>query len=89
MDSVGRVDLNFITSNVSDGDKDLFFGPLEGEKFEVIEDHEILAHLIAKTGVFQSVGQARKNGWNKEIPLGFSEFVVGRNKARVTILYLR
>jgi hypothetical protein len=38
------------------------------------------------SGVFPSVGIARKNGWNKPIPEGFSEFTVGKSRKKVWIL---
>jgi hypothetical protein len=36
--------------------------------------------------MFPSVGIARKNGWNKAIPKGFSEFTVGKSRKKVWIL---
>ena len=60
--------MNFINSNITEADKELFFGPLlENETFTVIEDHWKMAHVIHKAGLFPSVSQARKNGWNKEL----------------------
>lgn len=43
-----------------------------------------MAHALAKAGVFSSVSEARKNGWNKPIELGLVEFK--RNKKRVMIV---
>lgn len=50
------------------------------------EDYESLAHIMASAGVFPSVGQARKNGWGKPIPDGFSQYVVGKRKILITIV---
>lgn len=50
------------------------------------EDHEILAHLMHRAGLFPSVGAARKNGWNKPIEPGFRLYVVGKGKHRVYVL---
>jgi hypothetical protein len=36
-------------------------------------------------GVFQSVSEARKNGWNKPIEAGYSSYRVGKNKLLVCI----
>ena len=83
-------DFNFIAKNTSSEDIDLFLGPLEPEEettFE-IEERDIMAHLLFKAGVFPSVSQARKNGWNKEIPDGFTSIHAGKNKIRLTILNL-
>ena len=38
-----------------------------------IQPHWILAHIAVEMGLFPSVGQARKNGWNNPIPEGFTE----------------
>ena len=51
-----------------------------------IEDNWCLAHIMHLSGVFPSVGIARKNGWNKPIPEGFSEFTVGKSRKKVWIL---
>ena len=77
--------MNFI-NNIKENDLDLFFGPLEDESFTMINTNNIMAHLVTIAGVFPSVSQARKNGWNKEIPFGFTDIRVGKNKTRITIL---
>ncbi len=51
-----------------------------------IEDNWCMAHIMHLAGVFPSVGIARKNGWNKPIPEGFSEFTVGKSRKKVWIL---
>ena len=82
------IDINFIKEGASVEDIDLFLGPFgdENEQNIFFGEDKIMAHLIAFAGVFPSVGQARKNGWNKEIPKGFSEFVIGKNKTKITVL---
>ncbi len=81
------MDYNFIKSSQEEKDKELFFSPVtDDDKFIQIEDHMSMAHLIFIAGIFPSVSQARNNGWNKPIPEGFSDFRVGKNKVRVTIL---
>jgi hypothetical protein len=42
------------------------------------EAHETMAHLLARIGKFKSVSEARKNGWDKPVPLGWSEFRIGK-----------
>ena len=44
-----------------------------------------MAHLMAKAGIFNSVSDARRNGWDKPIPSGFSDLRVGKKKTRITI----
>lgn len=41
-----------------------------------------LSHLVKAFGLFKSIGEAGRNGWNKDIPVGFQPFVfrVGRVK---------
>jgi hypothetical protein len=78
---------NFISSNALETDKDLFFGPLEEtDKFIVIQPEWIMAHLVAGAGIFKSVGDAKRNGWNKPIPNGWSSFTIGKLKHKLFIL---
>lgn len=41
--------------------------------------------LAVECGVFQSKGQAKKNGWQGEIPSGFSQRTAGK-KGVITVL---
>jgi hypothetical protein len=56
----------------------------QGEIVE-IEDHWNMSHIMHSVGIFPSVGQARKNGWNKPIPDGFWMKEVGKLKHEVCI----
>jgi hypothetical protein len=76
---------NFIRSD-DPNDKDLFFGPLQGESFTEIQDGWTMAHILKSANVFQSTTQANKCGWNKPIPLGFTDMRCGKHKTRITIL---
>ena len=76
-------EVNFLSPKVSDKDRDSF--GFDDENI-MIEDHWLLAHVMHRAGVFPSVGIARKQGWNKPIPDGFSEFTVGKAKKKVWIL---
>jgi len=76
----------FVTPEVTEDDKEAFFGPLDGtEVFTVIEDHWIMAHIMHAVGIFTSVGQARKNGHNKPIPKGWTDKIVGKKKYEISI----
>jgi len=78
--------MNFIDKNTTDSDKELFFGPIEpDDTFITIEDHWIMAHVMHKAGIFPSVSQARKNGWNKPIPKGFNHLMVGKLRRNIFI----
>ena len=78
------LDFNFVSKNITTNDFELFFG--DDEIATTIQNHWIMAHVMAEAGIFSSVGQARKNGWNKPIPDGFSEHIIGKKKTQVTIL---
>lgn len=73
--------MNFIAKDTTDEDKKLFFG--DDEEFNFIEDHWIMAHVMHKAGIFPSVSQAKKNGWNIPIPDGFFIFTVGKKRHQV------
>ena len=78
-------EFNFFNSSL-ESDKELFFGPLDKEdKFINIEGNWTLANIMFIVGLFPSITQARKNGWNKPISEGFSDMRVGKSKIRVTI----
>lgn len=77
-------EFNFFSSS-NENDKDLFFGPLDEEEFINIEEKDIMAHLMVKAGIFNSVSDARRNGWDKLIPKGFTDLRVGKKKIRITI----
>jgi hypothetical protein len=82
--------MNFISKNISDEDKNLFFGPIDPEDtFIIIEDHWIMAHILHASGNFPSVSQARKNGWNEPIPEGFTMLTVGKKAKRKDIFILK
>lgn len=74
-------EMNFIHEDLPETDRDLFFGPLEPhDEFLTFSTGDTLAHLAVKWKVFPSVTQARKNGWDGEIPPGFSEHQRGKRK---------
>ena len=62
------------------------FEPQQGEFFIQAPTEVTWAHLLAALKCFPSVSQARKNGWDKEIPEGWSEVTIG--KARRLFIYV-
>lgn len=76
---------NFITPDLTEEDKDLFFGPLDGEEFIVIEENWTMAHLLHAAGVFPSITQARKNNEDRPIPLGFTILTRGKRAKKKEI----
>lgn len=85
-----RSEFNFIGPDYLHEDLDLFFGPLipgcPEDEFFTFGYQDCMAHIMFKARIFSSVSEARKNGWNKPIPLGFSDIRAGKNKIRITIL---
>ena len=80
-------EFNFLSPKVSSRDRDLMgFDDCDTGMNIMIEDDWLLAHVMHRAGIFPSVGIARKNGWNRPIPDGFSDFTVGKNKKKVWIL---
>jgi hypothetical protein len=75
--------INYISLNAPMGDAEKVFGDWNG----VIEDevrlfdaaNETMAHLMVGAGAFSSLTQARKNGWDRPIPHGYSEHKVGKH----------
>lgn len=76
--------MNFIHAEMPDSDKDLFFGPIEDDdQFVVFAGEMTMADLVVELGAFPSVKQARKNGWEKPIPAGFTAHKIGKRRFHV------
>jgi hypothetical protein len=76
-----------IGPGVGEADKDLFFGPLrDTDVFQIFDVKARFPELLAALGIFRSRSEARKNGWDKDIPDGFLDFRIGKLKKRITIL---
>lgn len=85
-----KTEFNILSGKWEEQDKDLFFGPLSPQdEFLVVTEPKLMAHLLNQLGLFNSVSNARKNGWDKPIPNGFSDFVIGKLNIRVTILNIQ
>ena len=56
------------------------------QKFKISDfpENAVMAHVVAAAGIFPSVSQARKNGWDK--PLVAGEFQVTKKKIRIIVL---
>jgi len=79
-------DFNFVSQTATGGDIELFFDPKGNDTINVMGDNWAMSHIMCAVGMFPSVSQARKNGWNKPIPDGFSEMTVGKKRIKITIL---
>lgn len=47
-------------------------------------ENAMMAHVMRRAGVFGSVGEARRNGWNRPIAPGL--YLVGKDKRRVLVV---
>lgn len=75
---------SFVGHKAEVSDFQYFFNP--GEKVEKLPEHATsLAHLLVSIGKFSSVKEAKRNGFNRPIPLGWSEFVIGSGKNRLDL----
>jgi hypothetical protein len=83
-----KPEFNFVGPGVHEVDILLFMGPMSDDDgpFLRMPDNWSLAHVMHHAGLFPSVGQAKKNGWDKPIEPGFSHFVVTKRKIAVWIL---
>jgi hypothetical protein len=80
------MEFNFIY-NIEERDKELFFGPLtDADNFIEIQKGWTMANIVCQANIFNSLTQARKNGFNNEIPFGFTDKRIGKLKTRITIL---
>ena len=46
---------------------------------------ESFPEILVNNGFFKSRGDARKNGFNIEVPFGTNSFIIGKNKRKITI----
>ena len=49
-----------------------------------LPENALMAHVLAKAGIFPSVGQARKNGWDRPLEKGL--IVVTKRKIRIKVI---
>jgi hypothetical protein len=52
------------------------------ELIHITSDDRSMAHLLARIGKFPSVGDAKRNGWDKPIPSGWHHIVIGKGAKR-------
>jgi hypothetical protein len=82
----GGTEVNVLIDECHSSWIETLFEPEEGEFFTRVPIEMTWAHLLAYLQCFPSISQARKNGWNKDIPEGWSEVTIG--KARRLYIYV-
>lgn len=86
-------EINVVGKNFSIERGDLkFFQSFAEEKAGIVPDivhmteyDKSMAHLLHRLGKFKSVGEARRNGWEKPIPEGWSRFEIGKNHNKLDL----
>lgn len=79
-----------IGNGIEANDFELFFGPTcqgnENDKPRYFTIETKWHTLLKELGIFSSAGDAKKNGWSKEIPSGFTDMTIGKLRTRICIL---
>lgn len=81
-------EFNFVAEGVSQYDMDMFLGPIEPTDGPLIRFPKswTMAHVVHGAGIFKSIGEARRNGWDKPIPRGYQHLVLTKKKIHVYTL---
>ncbi len=80
---------SFLVGNPSPEDIDLFLHPVDGEVMFTVPADWRMPNLLKALGAFDSISRAMKNGWNFDLPEGFSQFVVKINRIKGVITILK
>jgi hypothetical protein len=80
-----KYEYNFVKKGVFDLPK-IDWWDFEPEDSVEIQPHWNMAHIAVEMELFPSLGQARKNGWDKPIPHGMTNMNrLGKMKKRLNI----
>jgi len=81
----------FCHKDATPEDRETLLGPDQeaDTTFVIFDDEFTLADVAVATGKFPSKGQARKNGWDGDIPQGFTVKTLGKNAKKVHIWILK
>lgn len=74
-------DINLIYKDLPASDRNLFFHG--SNEFIEFDDSWKMENIAVACGFFPSLTQARKNGWNGDIPQGFNFKKFGKSKVAV------
>lgn len=80
------MEVHVLLGNWLESDKDLFFGPLKGNEVFITPSSQRMANLLVELNIFSSNSQARKAGWNDDIPKGYSEWEIGKLRTKIFIV---
>lgn len=74
----------FIGKKCEETDKAMLFTATD-DLIPLLDTDMSMAQLLARIGKFKSIKDAKRNGWDKPIPSGWSEFTIGKGANRVDI----
>ena len=77
------VDINYIRSETIKDDRRIFFD--NEDVIEIESFQKTIAQLLSHAKIFSSTSEAKRNGWDKPIPKGLSQFIIGKMKKKITI----
>ena len=61
-------------------DRELF---LDTDDIQYLQDSDVtMAHLLARIGKFSSVGEGKRNGWDRPVPSGWNHISIGKAAKR-------
>jgi hypothetical protein len=89
---IPKTEYNFAHASFKDDREalDLFFGPIESgnpnDQIDFFDDNDTMAHIVHRIGMFKSVNDARRNGWDKPVPRGYSEHKFKKRGLRMFVL---
>ena len=75
--------INLVLGSATSREVELFFGT--DEPVNTLPIDTKLPVVLREADLFKSSSAARNNGWDKEIPMGWSEWVVGKHKTKLFI----
>ena len=84
LNKFGDADYNVLVNKHLRGDEETLF--FDGEVVNKVPAETTLLDIVVAAGVFPSKAQARRCGWVREIPDGFSRFErIGKRRVNITI----
>jgi len=79
--------VNIIIGGCKKRDIISLFSPDKHTEFIRVGQNVDWAQLLGSLKVFPSISRARKNGWNKPIPMGFSDELVAKKQQKAVFVF--
>ena len=75
--------INIVLGSASEKEVELLFGA--DEPINTLHIDTKMPVVLREADLFKSSSAARNNGWDKEIPMGWSEWLIGKFKTKLFI----